>query len=517
MSNINLTSTVIDAAGGDPTARTRGMSLTALRALGRKQALAPLYSTVATAPTITQTSGSTSPLNTQFYGTPTFRWDSGNFTFLGRVAALAGSSNAFCVGLNTNYGNAANHPTVNGTNVNSDYMTVRFMTDAPVFEIVLRTGVPTWWDLWIDGYPLYRAGQKIIPLSSANFIKVDFGSDTMAYGGELVAITTPGTGHAVGDTVTMASGMQVIITGVSAGAVTSVQIINPGAYASPVTTTAQASTTGAGTGLVVTPTESIVSHTTRVLRRYELRIKGNGSYAFGGINFPVSPMKDILQPWPAVGPRMVALGDSITNDIFSDGPAMDWASIAAEYLGIEDIVTSGCPSQGWTVPIGGLTAGQRFSTDIFPLAPSDPSRAFVTVINMGYNDNAASTASIQAAVTTAVASYIANVPNGYLVVMGPWQGYLRSTNTTWAAMESAIQAGCLAAGGWNAKRHAFLPIVGKWIIPDDGKVTTSTSNNGNTSLYISQDGTHHGKALYKLTGGLVADALRNIFHNVWSL
>ena len=74
-----------------------------------------------------------------------------------------------------------------------------------------------------------------------------------------LAVGAGGTGYAVGDTVTASTGAstvkaQGVVTAVSTGAVTAIQVINSGSYTVAPTAAGATTTSGAGTGLTVTAT-----------------------------------------------------------------------------------------------------------------------------------------------------------------------------------------------------------------------------------------------------------------------
>lgn len=171
----------------------------------------------------------------------------------------------------------------------ANYISVRFMTDAPEFDFTLgnRGGKAM---LWVDGQPMSRTTPYVVPSNTAYaYHKVSFGADALTYMVESATVTAGGTGYAVGDIVTLSGGTftaaaQIFVSAVSSGVVTGVIPLVAGNYSAvPASPVGQDTTTGSGTGLTITPVWG-QRHTSRKWRRLEIML--TGSAYFGGINVP---------------------------------------------------------------------------------------------------------------------------------------------------------------------------------------------------------------------------------------
>ncbi|MFG1262371.1 SGNH/GDSL hydrolase family protein [Xanthobacter aminoxidans] len=350
---------------------------------------------------------------------------------------------------------------------------MRFSTYAPKVDFVMHD-VGGGYTLLVDGelttkLPIYggQAGQ-------ARHLYCDWGADTVTY--RLTSnftISSGGTGHAVGDILTLDGGgatvnsaPKVVVTAVSAGVVTAVKLTDPGSLASAPSVSpgaiSQTATTGSGTGFTCVSGQQHNAHSTIKLRKYELLI--NSCRLRGVILNPnAAAALYALLPYrlPAGQPKVVFVGDSICAGTY----ALYWgntpASIAAKMLGLWDrhvVLAQG--GTGWNTDNGTALrwSDARRIADVVAFAPD-------LVVYVGSQNDVAG-APLTAAVTVTLNTLLAALPNVRIVGAGNIALGVQAT-------ADAIAAGFAAARDQsrvrfiNNQNPKWMPSETAWTIQND--------------------------------------------------
>lgn len=367
----------------------------------------------------------------------------------------------------------------------SNYASVRFATNAPMFDFELRESLGDW-ILWVDGQPITRsAGRPIANVIENRYHKVDFGTDALTWQVEGVsAISAAGSGYAVGDTITMSGGTgtaaQMFVANVGgSGNVTSALVLVPGNYSVvPSSPVSQASTSGSGTGFTFTPIWGSLN-TTRRWRNIELLFRGGGF--FGGINVPAGCT---VMPWPVSGEKWLTYADSFGEAQFSGCPASTFDEIALQALGVwqdGNTISYGVGATGYVAKGAGNTR-PNFLESVSDIVALNPTRLMVA---LGIND-IASVSQVQANVEAAYTALLTDLPNCIFFCLGPWSG--RSFNAGTATVSAAIRAGFEAVV--PASRGVFIDVVADGLIQPDGTAAPGTPGAGNTGHITSSDNVH---------------------------
>lgn len=386
-------------------------------------------------------------------------------------AARASHPTNFYEAITINYG---------GGTRSSNYMSVRFMTDAPEFDFALREAGGDF-TLWVDGQPISRGNSiPVLNLGDLVYHKASFGADVLTYIVEGSAITAGGSGYVAGDTITLTGGTgtqaQFLVSQVSSGAVSQLRLVSSGDYSAvPTSPVAQGSTSGAGTGFTCTPIWG-QKHTTRKMRRVEFAWRGN--LALGGINVPAGCT---VLPWPVAGEKWLWVGDSFTENTYSINVISSWDDIASQALGVFEGSTSyGIGSVGYAQTSGSRPNFLGMVPDLVALAPTR------MVVALGINDLSQPAAAIIANVSSAFGQLLAQLPNCLFFCLGPWSGKNVSSST--AVVSTAIRSGFEAVV--PPSRGVFLDVVGDGLIQPDGTAAPATPGTGNTGQYTASDNTH---------------------------
>jgi lysophospholipase L1-like esterase len=361
---------------------------------------------------------------------------------------------------------------------------IRFVTDAPKFEIKLRNNNQGKIRLKINGqWNTDTIG--ITPNGDAQFSRmvVDFGAPVKTFYPQSVAtINAAGTGYALNDTVTLVGGTGTAstfrVSSVSGGTVTSLIALTQGAYSvqpsSPIATTSS----GAGTGLTVTPIWA-ARYTNRVMR--DVEVWGSG-LQFRGVG--LGPQDAILPVTaPAVAGRMIFIGDSITTSSYQDVSGDIWDRYVADALGFDDFWQSGQPGTGW-LATGGVVPylGQRLATDILPYITDHT----VIVINLGVNDSNVTSAAVQAEAVRVLNLMLAANKNVLIVVLSPFTLVIDNK----AAIIAALQTATTLVS--DTKRIRWVDPNTAGIVTGLGVVSAPTGT-GTSDWYRTDDGTHFHK------------------------
>lgn len=389
----------------------------------------------------------------------------------------------------TNYWDA-NTINYGGGTLESNFISISWMSDAPEWDMALREGGGQHL-LWVDGQPMTRGVATSLPnTGDLTYHKVSFGADALSYAAvnATLSVASGGSGYAIGDTITWAGGTfssaaVYAVASVNAGAVTGLRLVSGGNYSVvPTGTISQGSTSGSGTGCTVAASSMTWGqiHTTRKFRRYELFLY---NVSFGGINVPSGCT---VLPWsPAVGEPWLFAGDSILEGSWTTCPASTYGPIAAQALGcFGGMISYGIGSVGWLQTAGSRPNFLQQVPDLITLCRAKSITRMV--IGLGINDVPLVAADVQANVASALSQLAAALPDCVFFVLGPWTS--RTLNANTATISAAISAGVTAS--LPASRGTFIDVVADGLLSPDGTAATSPPGTGNTGHWTSSDNVH---------------------------
>jgi lysophospholipase L1-like esterase len=329
---------------------------------------------------------------------------------------------------------------------------VRFLLTGRRFDVLMVNFSGRGLSVYIDGQLVSdEPSTGTNPWSALNnsnrhFALYDFGADAApSYVAETASLSG-GSGHALGDEITLAGGTFTTatvlrVTGVTGGVVSSIAIKSPGSYsvrpaAGPMV---QGSTTGTGTGFTYTPTWGRF-RTTQKPRRVEI-VVASGVY-FGGINIDTNT---IIAPWPVAGPKFLVAGDSFSADAIQRYAAGNWSEQLAWRLGLHDNFER--------IAIGGrgYVAGSPLSVDLAAIIARAPD---MLLIPLGTNDSASNQISLQATVTANLNALLAALPNVRIVAYTGW--------TDTGSQSTAIKAGLAAVDDQTRLRLLDIQALGAY-------------------------------------------------------
>jgi hypothetical protein len=350
---------------------------------------------------------------------------------------------------------------------------LRFLTDAPVFEVSFVEQNQTQINALVDGEWAYRGVSAAGSLTSGGsqavrHWKFDFGADQTSYGSANPQIAAGGSGYVSGDLLTAVGGTLAAINGRPAtfrvigqasGVITGVQAQDPGNYAA-VPANPIATTGGTGSGATITGVYRTPSHTTRRLREVELLINSTADdFAIIGLQATAG---DVFAPFPVNPrvPRLAWVGDSQTAGTWLPYAGQTPLQAAARLSMLDNLYISAMPGSGWVTDAGG---SPRFShqnrlADIISYVPD------VIVFEGSQNDLASSTvADVQAAVIASLNRLLVALPEVRIVLIGP----VHQGSAAYSSALANAAAGCVAparvraidnfAEGWaNPAQTAYL-------------------------------------------------------------
>lgn len=143
-------------------------------------------------------------------------------------------------------------------------------------------------------------------------------------------------------------------------------------------------------------------------RRVELLI--DGGKCFGGV---YTGFNDVIQRAPVRGPRVMVVGDSYVGGSAGSCAIECWPPLMAEFMGWDDIWSSGVGGTGFLAVGGKATYRQRFATDVIPYKPD------MIILQASVNDGSQTSAALVAEVTTCIQVLQAALPNTVLAVSSP--------------------------------------------------------------------------------------------------
>ena len=401
-----------------------------------------------------------------------------------------------------------------GVTMDGNIGSVCFYTDAPVIEAKLRYAA-TGSDrgkigLRVDDQEVSvtHSESDVIYLpryQQTDLLKIDFGSDAKVGAAIGASVSAGGSGHAVGDILTLTGGTfstaaKLKVLSVTAGAVTAATVLEPGSYtAQPTNPVSVGSTTGAGTGATFTLTWGAKNS---VRRERKIELFFSRDTWFQGLNVG---QYDTVRPASACGPRVVLIGDSIPSGFHTYRPQASFAAQAMAMLGVEDWWVSGLPGTGWLTASGSsVKLRDRLSTDINPLKAD-----LIVIAGFGYNDNAQSASPLQTEVETTLSALLAANPMSYVVHIGSFIG--NSTGTPSSALRTAIATAYTNVAD-TTRCKFYDPVSLGWFTGGvGGPFSAGTGNAGffesSDAIHPHQEGHNH---LATLTAAVIDLALRDL-------
>lgn len=133
------------------------------------------------------------------------------------------------------------------------------------------------------------------------------------------------------------------------------------------------------------------------------------AFRFGGM---WTATGDVLQPAQTRGPRIIVMGDSFTTST-GGGTAFGFVNVFSEYMGWDDVWSSGIGGTGLTAPGTTVVYQARVAQDIILFNPDE------VIIQGFFNDGSSSNAAVQAALTTLIATIQTALPTCRVTVFGP--------------------------------------------------------------------------------------------------
>ena len=352
---------------------------------------------------------------------------------------------------------------------------VRFLTDAPKFEACLYEGQGSRMNVLVDG-EIAHTEHKYSPIAFNNFryLQYDFGANTDIWGfaTETPTIVNGGSGHAVGDIITLipsgvtGTGLTVRVRTVSSGVVTAVESLYRGAMDSNPggLTQLQSATTGAGTGLQLTFAAYENRGSTRKMRRIEL--VWHGGLELKGIVVP-SGYKIYADPVPTDMPKLCVVGDSIMAGTYLGYAGGHIGLRVAQMLGLYDqVMISAQGSTGWN-QLSGNAAAWSHANRVQDFIDAN---ADMCLFVGSQNDTSGAT--LTGKVTEVLNAIRAAHPKSYIVGIGPVVGSSAGVIT----LSESIRDGFLAAD--NQARTRYIENVSEnWIPAGTNWITQGDANH----------------------------------------
>jgi lysophospholipase L1-like esterase len=350
---------------------------------------------------------------------------------------------------------------------------VEFMTDAPDVKVKIATSSSTNGLIAeVDGQPVTASPTAHPSSSGFAYYLMQFSVGSATIVASTGVFTTP-TAHGlqVGDAVVL--GTLTTTTGVTAGATYFVRT-------APTNATFTLAASPGGSAVSLTGDGSTTSVCKAGARR--IRVEGDAATGFDGVY--------VRTPYTVWARRTVAgivaahVGDSLVAQTNVARPNGGWSHTVAKILGWDNMVQVGLGGTGFT------NAGTNASTygNAQRIADTVAVNPDIVLFSASSNDDGQASATVQAAVVSALTAYRAALPNAVFVVDGAWPG---STGPSAARLttEAAVKAGVATFADANTW---FIDIAndpaGAWV-SGTGK-TTAMSGTGNADIYIGSDGTH---------------------------
>lgn len=312
-------------------------------------------------------------------------------------------------------------------------------------------------------------------LQSGNtrYMKVDFGANVLSYGMAASNVSAGGTGHAVGDTITMSGGTFVRpatfrVRVATSGVVSALTILDPGQYSVLPAFPAATTSSGAGTGLTIATGFTFPIHSTARPRNIELLVENAQLY---GINYATwTPGEAVITPYRynQLLPKVYWLGDSqdaATYGVYAGG---EIPFLTCLRMGLADNLTIEAQGgTGFNCPNGVAPAFEHANriNAIIAAAPD------IVIFPYSQNVTGNTQATSQAAALAFVTALQSALPRALFIMIGPAFGF-----QTWhqAAMQYVM------ANAPDARRIRLVDTVALGM--------ASGSNQG----FLTTDNVHWG-------------------------
>lgn len=356
----------------------------------------------------------------------------------------------------------------------------RFATNAEKFDLAFYDAGFSQINIIVDGQ-IAKRSKALCFTNSGNYryVTVDFGANTTTYQKTQVSVGSlvGGTGHAVGDVLTMNGGsgsatgtpVQFKVTQTSGGVIVNVDIQYEGSYNSlPTGTLTQVSSTGSGTGFTCAATFFNPVQSTRKMRDIEV-IYQEPAYCTGLV-LPSAATNWVVTKYRANPklPKIAFIGDSINIGTYIQYAGAHMGCSMAQRLGLYDNhIISGAGGTGWTIANGTSCAWNN----AYRLQDYLDYDADLYVFIGSQNDSGATAAAIKASIETVLNHILTNKPKAYIVGIGNILG----DSTTLA---NNIQAGFESTNIVDSRRVRFInnhtPL--KWL-PSTSLTSWTCSND----------------------------------------
>lgn len=441
------------------------------------------YPAMASPPSVTM-QGNASTVNSNTAGNVSHRFDNAALTHIGNAVINDGTNRG--VGSSITFAD-------NSKQASNSPIRTRFETDAPAFEACFRGTQFAQIGLIVEDEYGTRDFRKVVFPNDGNphYVKFDFGTNTRTYRLAQVNKNAGGSGYAVGDRITLAGGTfsaaaEVTVIQVSSGAVSAIEVSNPGVYSVSTTTFTQGATTGSGTGATFNGPIWSAAFAQRQKRRMELIWHGSGQ-KFYGIN--VDNQSTVLPyPVPYLAPKIAFIGDSITNGTYLDYAGAHMGLSIAQHLGLADRAEiNAIGGTGWATVNTTVTPNGPAWNDAKRIADFIALGADIYVWWGSQNDAAAGSSTVTAAVQAVLQQVSTAVPRAIHVGLGP----IVVSGTPGTDLSTAVGAGFAAMG--NANKFRYIDSTAENWLSGTGKVTGETTA-GNKDFYLSSDGAHPDQA-----------------------
>jgi hypothetical protein len=376
---------------------------------------------------------------------------------------------------------------------------MRFLTDAPRIDFCFQEGQFALVNAVVDGQLVSR-GKPFTIGNSGNYRyhMLDFGANATTFEKAQVGwnIVAGGTGHVVGDVVTLNGGTggasgtpcSVLVTQVVSGAVSSCDVVALGSYATqPSGTFSQTASTGVGTGLQLTASFFGKVHSTRAMRKLEL-IYSQPTECVGIVVDSASTVLACGNDFD--GPRLCVVGDSINIGTYLRSGGQHIGSSIAQHLGMwDDHIISGIGGSGWNT----ANAITRWSS---PERVQDLIDCNADIYLWIGSQNDTAGAALTAAVTATLNAVAAARPQSLHVGIGNVLG--AST-----AVAASIEAGFAAASASSRTRFINNQSPTSWV-----------SSAALSEWFVTGDGNHLSQSgqdyFSKISAHRVAAALLDL-------
>lgn len=381
-------------------------------------------SAMASPPTVTYPNVSTSALNSSSNaaGLPT----AGKYPQL----AIAGANTYDVDTANSNANSLRARGPLNtdGSARDANLMRARFASIVPAFEVCFKENQGARINALIDGkfVGLYDG---VVPagLQSGNtrYLQFNFGADVLSYGMASSNVSAGGSGHAVGDTITMQGGTfaraaTFRVRAVSSGAVTALTILDPGSYTALPSFPAATTSSGAGTGLTIGTGFTFPMHSVARPRKVELLLENVQLY---GINYATwSPGEAPITPYQynALMPKLYWFGDSQDAATYAVYAGGEVGFLTALRLGLADNLTIEAQGgTGFNCP-NGVAPAFEHPNRVNAIKAAQPD---IVVFPFSQNIGSSTQAQSQAAALSFITDLQNSLPKTLFVMIGPAFGF----------------------------------------------------------------------------------------------